>query len=101
MAASSASRFGRKDNRSHAFHEPHPHHGGKDAQGLLPIQLYDMTQDVGERANVSKEHPEVVARLSALLEKYVTDGRSTPGAPQQNDISVNIHRTRGQGKEGK
>jgi len=79
--------------------EPRP--GGKDAQGLPPIQLYDMTQDVGERANVSKEHPEVVARLSALLEKYVTDGRSTPGAPQQNDISVNIHRTRGQGKEGK
>ena len=26
-------------------------------------------------------HPEVVARLTKLLKKYVADGRSTPGTP--------------------
>ena len=30
------------------------------------------------------KHPEIVARLTKLLEKYVADGRSTPGAPQKN-----------------
>jgi hypothetical protein len=31
-----------------------------------------------------------VERLTKLLEKYVADGRSTPGAPQQNSAAVNI-----------
>jgi hypothetical protein len=26
--------------------------------------------------------------LQVLLEKLITDGRSTPGAPQQNDVKV-------------
>jgi len=78
-----------------------PRPGSKDVQGLPPIQLYDMTQDVGERGNVYKEHPEVVARLTELLEKYVADGRSTPGAPQQNDVPVNVHKTSGPAKKGK
>ena len=50
--------------------------------GLPPIQLYDLTRDVSERKNVYTEHPEVVARLRALLARYVRDGRSTPGTPQ-------------------
>lgn len=57
---------------------------GKECEGLPPIQLYDMTTDVGERRNVQAEHPEVVARLTALLTRYVREGRSTPGAPQPN-----------------
>jgi len=31
-----------------------------------------------------------VKRLSALLEKYVKDGRSTPGPAEKNDSPVNI-----------
>jgi arylsulfatase A-like enzyme len=57
-------------------------------QGLPEIQLYDMTRDVGERVNEQARHPEVVRRLARLLEKYVADGRSTPGAPQKNDVPV-------------
>jgi len=57
-----------------------------------PIQLYDMTKDVGERANEHKAHPEIVARLTKLLEKYIAEGRSTPGAPQKNDAAVEIHK---------
>ena len=47
-------------------------------QGLPDIQLYDMTADIRERRNLQAEHPEIVRRLTALLEKYVAQGRSTP-----------------------
>ena len=59
-------------------------------QGLPPIQLYDMEADVGEQRNVEAEHPEVVKRLTALLERYVAQGRSTPGKPQKNAVDVDI-----------
>ena len=57
---------------------------------LPDIQLYDMTKDISEQRNVQAEHPDVVKRLLAVLEKYVADGRSTPGAPQKNDVEVDI-----------
>lgn len=47
----------------------------------------------GERANPSQTHPEVVSELRALLEKYVAEGRSTPGALQKNDVEVDILKT--------
>ncbi len=58
--------------------------------GLPPVQLYDMKLDPGEQHNLSSAEPETVARLTALLEKYVADGRSTPGATQSNDATVRI-----------
>jgi hypothetical protein len=39
---------------------------------------------------VQTEHPEVVNRLKQLLQKYIDDGRSTPGPKQKNDIAVDI-----------
>ena len=68
-----------------------PRPGSKDAQGLPAIQLYDLSDDIGEKRNVQADHPEIVARLTKLLEKYVADGRSTPGASQQNTTPVDIH----------
>jgi arylsulfatase A-like enzyme len=59
-------------------------------QGLPPIQLYDMEADVGEQRNVQAEHPEVVRKLTAILERYVAQGRSTPGKPQKNATEVDI-----------
>lgn len=56
--------------------------GAVDTDG----QLCDMSKDVGERSNEYAQHPEIVAKLTALLEKYVADGRSTPGAKQNNDV---------------
>ena len=73
---------------SGGWSEPRP---GKAPAGSPPVQLYDLSDDIGERRNVQADHPEIVARLTALLEKYVADGRSTPGAPQQNTTPVNIH----------
>ena len=32
--------------------------------------------------------PEKVAEMKALLEKLITDGRSTPGVRQKNDLAV-------------
>ncbi|MEE8146572.1 MAG: sulfatase-like hydrolase/transferase [Longimicrobiales bacterium] len=42
-------------------------------------QLYDLASDPGESRNLYSEHPEVVLRLTRLLERYHSSGRSTPG----------------------
>ncbi len=55
-----------------------PRPGSKPAQSLPAVQLYDLATDIGEKQNVQAEHPEIVGRLRALLEKYIVDGRSTP-----------------------
>ena len=67
-----------------------PKPGSKEAKKLPPTQLYNMTKDVGERTNECKVHPEIVARLTKLLEKYIADGRSTPGVPQKNDAAIKL-----------
>ena len=69
-----------------------PKPGSAEAQRLPPTQLYDMTKDVGERVNECQAHPEVVARLTKLLEKYIADGRSTPGTPQKNDGAIVVRK---------
>jgi len=70
-----------------------PNDAAAHKQGLPAVQLYDMSIDIGEKKNLQKEHPEIVAKLTKLLEKYVAEGRSTPGKPQKNDVPVNIHKT--------
>jgi arylsulfatase A-like enzyme len=58
---------------------------GPDYEGLPPIQLYDLEADIGESQNVYQEYPDVVQHLQRLLTAYIQNGRSTPGAPQEND----------------
>ena len=58
--------------------------------GQPPVQLYDLETDVAERNNVRDEHPDIVERLTTLLQKYVDDGRSTPGTPQRNEGKTSI-----------
>jgi hypothetical protein len=58
---------------------------------MLPlVQLFDLESDPAEARNVQAENPEIVARLTKLMEKYVGDGRSTPGALQSNNDPVDI-----------
>lgn len=64
--------------------------GSEEAKKLPPIQLYDLSKDVAETTNVQAEHPDVVKRLTALLQDYVDRGRSTPGVPQENNGQVSI-----------
>jgi arylsulfatase A-like enzyme len=67
-----------------------PRPGTPAAKDLPSVQLYDLASDLGEQKNVQAEHPEIVAKLTKLLEKYVADGRSTPGEPQQNTTPVSL-----------
>ena len=61
---------------------------GKGGDQSQPIQLYNLASDIGESTNLAAEHPERVAQMQALLEKLITDGRSTSGTPQKNDVRV-------------
>lgn len=71
-------------------------------EGLPPFQLYNMHNDIGEKINlfhghaidgkvkIGGENSQIITNMLNLLEKYVADGRSTPGPPQSNDVPVNI-----------
>src|SRR5262249_36559331 len=47
-----------------------------DTSSLPRVQLFDLAADIGEQHNVEAQHPDVVQRLTRLMEKYVADGRS-------------------------
>lgn len=49
------------------------------------VQLFDLEADPAETKNLASNHPEIVANLTALVQKYIDTGRSTPGAPQKNN----------------
>jgi arylsulfatase A-like enzyme len=68
-----------------------PRPGMGDAN-LPEDQLFDLKTDISERINLQAKHPEIVARLTKLLEQQVADGRSTPGAPQKNAVAVKIRK---------
>jgi arylsulfatase A len=52
------------------------------------VQLYDLAADIGEQDNLAGAEPGRIAAMQQLLERLITAGRSTPGAPQTNDIEV-------------
>ena len=56
------------------------------------MQLYDLDADISEEDNRYPAEPAVVEELTKILEGYVAEGRSTPGARQQNDVPVDIYR---------
>ncbi len=41
-------------------------------------QLYNLSEDLGETNNLYRQHPDVVARLTALLDQYRQQGHSRP-----------------------
>jgi arylsulfatase A len=47
---------------------------GRQAPGKLA--LYDLAKDVGETTDLAAQHPEVVAKLSALMQQAWTEPRS-------------------------
>lgn len=49
-----------------------------------PYQLYHIDADIGEHFNLYGTQPEVEQDMLSALSRYVREGRSTPGAPQEN-----------------
>jgi arylsulfatase A-like enzyme len=61
---------------------------GDDSQS---VQLYNLADDLGESRNLAAAQPEKVNEMRLLLEQLITNGRSTPGEPQRNDVEVLRH----------
>ncbi len=62
--------------------------------GLPAVQLYDLTVDIGETNNQHAAHPEIVERLTDLMQSITSNGRSTPGTARQNDTAVDFRKPR-------
>lgn len=60
------------------------------ADSRSAVQLYDLARDPAEKEDRAAENPELVRELADLMQRYIADGRSTPGIPQKNDVSVNL-----------
>jgi len=73
---------------SGGWSDPKP--GSTQEKDLPRVQLYDYSEAVGEKKNLEAEHPQIVSRLTALLQQYIAAGRSTPGAKQTNDVKINV-----------
>ena len=68
-----------------------PRPGRDDTSELPRVQLFNLADDIGEKENVQARHPEVIKRLTELMARYVSNGRSTPGAQQKNAVEINFH----------
>jgi arylsulfatase A len=51
-------------------------------------ELYNLAEDLAEAKDLAAEHPDRVKAMNTLLEKFITEGRSTPGSPQKNNVEV-------------
>ena len=49
-----------------------------------PGLLFNMRQDVMQRENLYAQHPEIVEKISAILERYKSSGRSVPHRTSNN-----------------
>lgn len=74
---------------SGGWSEPRP---GTVKSGMPELQLFDLSNDIGERINLHDKQSETVKNLTNLLEKYIADGRSTKGELQKNDVKVDWKR---------
>ncbi len=64
---------------------PYPKKNQKTNSTLPKFQLYNMKDDPSETKNLEATNPEIVMELKSLLLKYIDEGRSTKGIPQEND----------------
>jgi len=65
-------------------------------------ELYNLQTDLSEKQNVAETNPDVVERLTALMRRYIADGRSTLGAPQKNDVDMSVDKVSpGKGNKGR
>jgi arylsulfatase A len=68
------------------------------ADGMPMVQLYDMSQDIGEQKNLASDYPEKVTELRGTLDRLISAGRSTPGNQQSNDAKIIVDKRPPNGK---
>ena len=68
-----------------------PQQGAHDKEILhhSKFQLYNLKNDVGEKTNLCDRYPAKVEDLKNLMIRYISNGRSTVGKSQPNDVLVN------------
>jgi arylsulfatase A len=67
-----------------------PRPGTIKDKNVLPIQLYNLEDDLGEKTNLAKQQPQKVSELLNLMRQFVENGRSTSGEKQTNTVPVEI-----------
>ena len=66
--------------------------GWTEGRDEHPAQLYAIDEDLSETNNLYAESPAIVAEMTELMERLVSQGRSTPGPQQANDRPVDWRR---------
>ena len=61
-------------------------------------ELYNLQTDLSETKDVLAGNPEVVAKLAELMQRFIDDGRSTPGVAQKNDFVLSLTGGKAKGK---
>jgi len=51
-------------------------------------QLYNLADDLAEKNNLAGQQPERVQAMLALRERFIEEGRTTPGPRRPNDVPV-------------
>ena len=64
-------------------------------------ELFNLQEDIGETRDLSASRSEVSAKLTALMQRYIDQGRSTPGPPRKNDFALELWGTTEERKEGR
>jgi arylsulfatase A-like enzyme len=64
-------------------------------------ELYNLQNDLSETKDIVEANPDVVKRLTTLMQRYIDEGRSTVGAPQKNDVEMSVDKASSGGKEKK
>ena len=65
----------------------YPRPWSKDGEGLPKFQLYNLKTDPGETKNLYGNFPEIESNLIDLFKKAITNGRTTVGNIQKNDLN--------------
>ena len=53
-------------------------------------ELFNLQIDLSEKTDVGAANPEITQKLTALMQRYIAEGRSTVGAAQKNDFALSI-----------
>ena len=64
-------------------------------------ELFNLQEDIGETRDLSASRSEVSAKLTALMQRYIERGRSTPGPVQKNEFALELWEEEKEGRRRK